>query len=397
MVGPFFKATAHCKIPGCHSFQMEIADDPHTSGNKELEMLVHRTGKPRHGEVFAHRWLTCKTRARRAKMVNIHGVYAARAQLLEDAPEEQLIDGNITEAPPSHILCQAAFEGRQKERHARDWCEDIAITMKLSKDEDTTSTKLPGGIHLVGRDPLVVHLYREHYLRKLQPEKSVLHIDATGTLSRQVGEKRPLLYVVLAVDEDGNSYPLAQMLAESHSAPTIAHIMSHLARDFKRVTGKPLVPARIVSDYSWAIIHVATEGILKTNLLSYLEKCWECAQEGGSPPDTLLSLCCAHVSKQLSMELRKLQLPQEVRQGYMWLFARAQQATTMTELERIFCLICRLALSPREQQVEIPSVPIPQGEEEEKGNEIGEHRRRFKPRTTYREKTTFGRHFDSIC
>ena len=161
--GPFFTASARCKIPGCHTYRLHMENHPEETTSKLLDVTVIKYGSPRHGDFFSHRRLTGKDRRSAADMVNVHGVYQARGMLLDEAPENQLRAGNLTEAPPAQVLRQAGYERRQSGRYSLDWCEDIATTMKVSQDEDIVSKKLPGRVHLVGKNPLSVHMYREHF------------------------------------------------------------------------------------------------------------------------------------------------------------------------------------------------------------------------------------------
>ena len=71
---------------------------------------------------------------------------------------------------------------------------------------------------------------------------ATIHTDATGGVTKQMGDKRPLFYVVLADQQDGKSYPIGHMLSESHCAPSISHFLSQLTRDYKVVTGKFFKP-----------------------------------------------------------------------------------------------------------------------------------------------------------
>ena len=391
--GPFFSAHMRCKIPGCHTFQLIMPEDPKESQSKELSMVVLKYGMPRHGEFFSHRRLAGKRRRSAAKLVNVRGAYSARGAMLDKAPERELRDGNLTKAPPSQVLRQAAYEMRKSERHSHYWCEDIHVTKNISREEDLTSKKVPGGVHLVGRDPLAVHMYREHFFTKFAAQPSTIHIDATGGVTKKMGNKRPLLYAVLAKEGDKTSYPMGLMLSESHSSPTISHFLGMMARDFKIATGLQFKPKRIVSDFSWAVIHAASEGILKCDLLTYLDRCWRHQRGDCQAPETVLSLCCAHVSQQLSRELKKKSLSTDARHAYMWLFAKAQQATSLEELSRLFCTICKLALSPKEVTSLDLSFPVPKRHAEEDDNaELQPVKEKF----TYRTNTKFGRHFDAL-
>ena len=95
----------------------------------------------------------------------VRGAYGARGGMLDETQEWDLRDGNLTKAPPTHILRQAAYEMRKRERHSHYWCENIQVTKNISQ-EDLTSKKVPWGVHLVGRDPLLVHMFKCHVFLK---------------------------------------------------------------------------------------------------------------------------------------------------------------------------------------------------------------------------------------
>ena len=100
----------------------------------------------------------------------------------------------------------------------------MASTMEVSRIEDGLSKTLKGSVQLIGKVPLVIHLYREYFLRKYHLSPTPLHLDATGSVTRQVGEKEPYLYALIAEgqDPDNGSSPLAHLLAESHVL-TVGH------------------------------------------------------------------------------------------------------------------------------------------------------------------------------
>ena len=132
--------------------------------------------------------------------------------------------------------------------------------MKASQAEDTTSTVISGGIHLIGKSPIVVHVYREHFLRNFV-QRIPIH-PALGRYRISHGTslgKRPYTYAVIAENE-GDICSLAHLLAKSHTVPTIAHFLAQLSRDCKLVTKAPLSPPRMVTDYSWVLLHATSRG-----------------------------------------------------------------------------------------------------------------------------------------
>ena len=139
------------------------------------------------------------------------------------------------------MLRQAAYERRVAERYSQDWAEDLTCRMEDSVAADATNKVLKRSINFIGKVPLIVHMYKEHFIRRYHQHRTVLHIDATGSLTKQIGSKRPFLYVIVAEGErqDSTSYPLVHMLSESHTVPTLEHFLSQLSRDYKEVTQQP--------------------------------------------------------------------------------------------------------------------------------------------------------------
>ena len=105
-------------------------------------------------------------------------------------------------------------------------------------------------------------MYREHFLKKYQQARTPLHLDATGSVTGQIGEKRPYLYALIAEGQepDKGSYPLAHLLAESPTVPTIGHFLFRLAQSLSLVTRASLTLPRVVTDFSWALIHAVPRG-----------------------------------------------------------------------------------------------------------------------------------------
>ncbi|XP_043200772.1 uncharacterized protein LOC122394108 isoform X1 [Amphibalanus amphitrite] len=319
--------------------------------------------------------------------------------MLMQAPDCELADGNITEAPPRHILRQAAHERRVAERHSTNWTEDLAATMAISRAEDLTSKVVKGGIHLIGRAPVVVHLYREHFFRRYHLAPRTLHLDATGSVTRQVGEKRPYLYALIAESPDTDrSFPLAHLLAESHNVPTIAHFLAQVAHGYKLVTRVPLTPPRVVTDFSWALIHAVSEAIVKTTTEAYLEACWQSLTDPTKQPKTLVSLCGAHLLHSFAHTLKSKGVAAEARPGFMWLFASMQQATSLQTLDTTYKRLCVLALSRSKCAVELPEVTrVDYGTDDRQETEAPLEAAEDAPaRRTYRARTAFGRHFEDI-
>ena len=383
---PFFTCHAKCTLPGCHQFEIKIQDAP-VDGNVTAVVSKYGEENASHSAFHSHRYLRGKRRSVIGEQVNKEGAYTVRQEMIDKTPAEQLADGNLTEAPPAHILRQAAYERRKAERHSVDWAEDLMSTMEISKAEDMNSKKLPGGIHFIGKYPLVVMLYREHFLKKYVANPTTLHIDATGSVSRQMGEKTPYLYVVIAEHPNG-SYPVAHMLSETHTVPSIEHFLLQVARHFKEVTGKSWTPPRIVTDFSWALLHAVSEGVCKKTLKAYLQECWDNQKNGAHPSLSKLSLCGAHISHGFASVLKTQKVTKTASAAFMWMFCRMQKASSLSELDKLFEQLCVLACSKGE--VKLALHPPTEDVSEYDDHSMPE------PNSTYRTGTAYGRHFQQV-
>ena len=78
----------------------------------------------------------------------------------------------------------------------------------------------------------------------------------------------------------------------------------------------------------------------------------------------MISLCGAHLMHQFSGVLKGKGLKKETRPGYMWLFAKMQQATTLAQLGSLFETVCLLALSKQQRQ----PISLPTEKEETPGD-----------------------------
>ena len=166
------------------------------------------------------------------------------------------------------------------------------------------------------------------------------------------------------------------------------------------VTRATLEPPRIVTDFSWALIHAVAEGLLKTTTLAYLETCWKAVSNSDPRPASLISLCGAHISHSFSSTLKGKGVEGAAKMGYMLLFAKMQQAPSLPALDQCFKKLSILAMatecvdhldlsdlnsaaagSDDDAYGEVEKDPVP---EDEHGK-------------TYRTRTSFGRYFEDVA
>ena len=234
--------------------------------------------------------------------------------------------------------------------------------LRVSQAMDASSKALKGDIHFIAGTPLVVHIYREFFLRKYHGSQNTLHIDSTGSVTKKLGNTEPFYYAVVAGDGDEKSYPVGHMLSERHNVPTIAHFLMQMAYDYKTANGvsASMHPPRVVTDCSFALLHATCMAFNHMDLPAYLDTCWATAVEGsGRRPATAISLCTAHISHQTcSAIVARLGKKNKVeRQAIMWIFSRMQQAGTLAELDQLFVRLCRLLMSHCAPTIDVPTLP----------------------------------------
>ena len=106
------------------------------------------------------------------------------------------------------MLRKAAAETLDVGRFSADQFHDVLLTMKASKSSDTASKIITGDIHALSAEPFCVHVYKEHMLKKYRKKQTTLHLDATGSVVRNIGGKPVYCYALIAEDPV-KSYPLA--------------------------------------------------------------------------------------------------------------------------------------------------------------------------------------------
>ena len=121
---PFFTCIATCRFPGCHRYRLAIRDPLGTGCQTTIRCRVFGSASASHGSYYAHRHLSGERRRATAVLVERQGAYLTRQQMLQQAPDAYLSDGNITQAPPAAVLRQAAYERRASERYSTDWSDD---------------------------------------------------------------------------------------------------------------------------------------------------------------------------------------------------------------------------------------------------------------------------------
>ena len=296
---------------------------------------------------------------------------------------------------------------------------DILITQK-TYESNIKGTLLNGYIQTVSRCPIVIHMHTEEQIlliRKLLPNNLILHLDATGSVVRKIDKfhKRILYYALIVRHPEAqiSPLPLAEMLSSEHTNVEIIHFLNKWFYNVKLLLTKETTVTHVEVDFSWPMLHSVCNCFNGESQDMYLIACWERI----SPDEicthaikTVLHICSAHIINRFSYKIeRKLtkNLNKETERFIMFVMARLISCSTLDELNQLFTSLCMLCLSrvryPEiEQYIEKLENAIFQIDEnyeleieylteidEELPNEMGDS-------ISYRRKSPFGKHFDSM-
>ena len=99
--------------------------------------------------------------------------------------------------------------------------------------------------------------------------------------------QKKTFYYALTVghpDYSTSPVPIAEMISSAHSSAEITYFLHKWSLDAKKVLGNCINISQVEIDYSWVLIHSVCNVFLKTDLETYLHKCWtnlEFDPEGG--------------------------------------------------------------------------------------------------------------------
>ena len=389
---PLFSARAACKFETCSNLLFFKGMYTTRAGN--LHVMLREVGEVNHVGGSCGRHLSGEERTHVSNKVKTTGPHLVRNSMLVDADEQHLTDGNTSAVPSADVLRKAAAEARAKERYSLRTIEDLNIIKRMSSSLDTSSVNLKGDVHLLSDSPLMVHIYSEHFLKRYAKYPNTLHVDATGAVTKPVGDNRPYFYTIMTEDEHG-SYPLGHMLAELHTVPAITFFLMQLEHGFKAATKtvSGMQPPRVVTDMSWATMHAISLTFAKTSLPAYIDLAWGAANGEGPPPGVIVSLCACHLAQDVARSATgHLGKPKvKERQMVLWLFGRMQKAKTVAQLDQVFSDMCRLLLSRS-----VPTLVLGSEADVEEKEDDAEDRIPTESWQSYRLSTSSGRHFDEV-
>ena len=245
-----------------------------------------------------------------------------------------------------------------------------------------------------------------------------MHLDATGSIVRKIDKfHKRILYYALTVkhpEAKTSPVPLDEMISSEHTNVEIVHFLSKWFYNVKKVLNKSTILTHVEIDFSWAMLHDVCNCFNTQTLDMYLNACWQRVinKEGIGNNDikTVIHICSAHIMNRFSYKIeRKLtkRPSKETKRLIMFIMACITSCTTLEEVDQLFTSLCISCLS----QMKYPEIEphirklekaiFQSTENYEVGvdylSEIDEElSNELRDSMTYRNKSPFGRHFDSI-
>lgn len=306
---PYFRAKAKCKFEGCAAYKFKIKTKPL---QYPLSIFVRRIGNVHHVKSSTHKRVTRKPErkkiAKRLQSQSISAWYYRAYAKLED---EAKMGGNLTEPKTQAILRKIRSEQLLEGNLHVDPLQEVKILNDVYRDIETD-----GFIRFLAIHPFQCHMYlREQILAYVQENKkhsAILFFDATGSIVQKIpGQTERIFLYSLVMEntvEGRSALPIAELLSNDHHTSEIRHFLSVFCNNVKLQSSK-IVPRRVETDLSWAIIQGVVQTFNEQNVKNYLDYIWDVTRKRYSLKElqtkTYLHTCSAHM---LQIFIRTLNL-----------------------------------------------------------------------------------------
>ncbi|CAF1378810.1 unnamed protein product [Didymodactylos carnosus] len=345
-----FSGRGHCKGEKCPAeVTVEVEDEPKNKASPCLfkVVIIGDKNHPSKEETMA-RQLTGDVREAMVKQVQKIGALGVYERNLRYANEDPLKEGNFTEVPSIDVLKTAKQQFNKKYRLDEDYFKELRMFGFFTRCTDDESEDIKGYTQTNGEWPFTVHFFTEvqldRFAKYCKTEKySTLHIDATGSVVRQLKHQRDVFfYCMVFQDKNSPIMPLSGALLCDHTAASITSYFNFF-RGKIAIRSKVARPAFVVIHFSATLINSVLASFNIENIHTYLRRCYSTLDRVYDTKKlcnmTFLRLCCAHAMKAFLRSLFKLNVSKETHHHLMSLFAILLNST---ELEGAFVLYAQI-------------------------------------------------------
>ncbi|XP_028988701.1 uncharacterized protein LOC114845072 isoform X2 [Betta splendens] len=345
----FFHASARRTFDGCKAVYIFTKKSKPQSTDKKICFKVRRQGEVKH--------LKQQQKCRPAKYLRRGAIAKALSagvsnyyyNMLTKTPTQEVLAGNMSRSLTKDVLKKISSEVRKSSRLHNGMMLELMLTQKIIKQSGSHAAS-NGYLQSLQIDPFAVHLYTESgiqiltkHLKKSAP--ITLHLDATGSVVQKIPDqdKRVLYYALVlpGMGKDKPPLPVAELISNSHSIPTISYWLMEFRRKLCYATKRRI--AQIETDHSWALINSVLLSFNKENISVYLDRAFESIYSSTLqkiPAFTVVHICSAHIMKTVAQAFGKKTADKGIKEYASFTFACLLNCTAMDEALDIFYHMC---------------------------------------------------------
>lgn len=287
---PYWQCRAYCRHnPECIKVKMAIRDQPLNDAQRiPVEIVIsgrctHANGQDENSNVRLlpnRRQLSGDRRRQTVTMLRNTGqsVTEYHYARLGSMTEAECLAGHTTACQTPGVLRHAVYQDRRREQLHLDMIMELQI-LKSSFVASLPENKLSGYIHSIGLDPFHVLMFLQRqiqiYIEACKRKNDcTVHIDATGSIMRNIpGQKRPLYYCLLLSEE--TSLPVCDFITTRHTSEAIQSRLLTFNHYVSIVNNNKLVkPTFIVTDMPYALINACVRSFNDESLSRFLHRCY---------------------------------------------------------------------------------------------------------------------------
>ena len=358
----FFNAKAVCKFSNCLKFHFFIYKEPFTSKASfvKVEYIVSGTLSSEHSNstVVYSRKLSNSRRLQVATEVTQKSTakYYYEQFPSSENTELALNYGNFNKIKSKGVLRRAKFDLSSVQRFSNDNWSELSGLQQYYRNL-CIGTHLNGYIQSLCHDPFVIHMYTEdqiNILKYFRKSRATLHFDATGSVIRKIdSSQKKVFYYALTLrhpEVRTSPIPLGEMIGAGHTTAEISYFLHKWSLTAKKILGGEINIGHIEIDYSWALIHSVCNVFIKSDLDSYLTKCWNKVEsyngEGFVDFNVVLHLCSSHLIHGIGFNInKKFKLAKKVRQLFLHSIGYMIRCADLSLISNVFNSLCNVFLN----------------------------------------------------
>ena len=236
---------------------------------------------------------------------------------IQETHADEAENNNFTRIPSLNVLRQIKYEAGKKEKLDE---EPLLETVKFRDAQLLNNITFIREISVV---PVRIHLMHCAVIEILQREVKYnnflsLYLDCTGSLFNKYKDKSPFYYSLCLssinikndfVKEGCSQVTVSDAIMSDHSTFSIKWYLGKFLQVLEQSTHKSHQVKKIEVDFSWAMVHSATEVFNKVDLRTYLQRSFEVTTKAKEDSSfsffTAVHLCASHIIKGISNNLSK--------------------------------------------------------------------------------------------